>query len=102
MHVGQVMVLLGQCRAQVVAQIAGGEAGIVFHFRGQGKLAQRQRSANAVVLGDGALEHQRLEVGAGGVNGGRPACRAAANDDQMLGNSRHGRLHCNALELVIN
>ena len=43
--------------------------------------------------GDGALEEQRLEVGAGGVDGGGVAGRAGADDDQTADVGRCGGGH---------
>jgi hypothetical protein len=85
-HVGKIVMLGRQRGAEVMAEVAGGEAGVVFHLGGEGELAQRERAALAIVFGDGAFEHQRIEVGAGGVDGGGPAGRAATDDDDVLGN----------------
>jgi hypothetical protein len=87
-HLREVMVLLGQRRAEVVAEVPGGEAGVVFHLGRQGELPQRQRSVEAIVFGDRPLEHERIEVRAAGIDGRSPARRAAADDDEVFRN--HG------------
>ena len=74
-------------RVEISAQIAGGKAGIVFHFGCQGQLAQRQRAGQTVFFGDGPLEDQRLQVGAGRVDGGRPSGGTAADDDDFFGHA---------------
>ena len=70
---------------EVCRQIAGGKAGIVLDLGRQGQLAQRQGAGQAVLLGDGPLEDQRLQGGSGGVDGGRPGGGSAADDDDFFG-----------------
>ncbi len=47
---------------EIGVQVAGRKAGIVLHLGGQVQLAQRQRAAMPVGLGDGPLEDQRLQI----------------------------------------
>ncbi len=80
-----VVVLLPERADDVLFQIAGGEARIVLDLGGQCQLAERQRAVDAIVFGDRSLDDQRLQVGAGGVDGGRPAGRAGTDNDHTLG-----------------
>jgi len=48
------------------------------------QLPQRQRAREAVLFRDRALEHKRLQFGPRGVNGGRPTCRPAADDNNLF------------------
>ena len=77
--------LLGERTGEVSRQIAGGKAGIVLDLGRQGQLAQRQRAGQAVLLGDGPLEDERLQGGSGRVDRGRPSGGAAADDDDFFG-----------------
>ena len=70
-------------------KIARGKAGVVLDLGRERKLSQRQRAGQPVLFGDGAFEHQRLQLRPRRVNRGGPAGRSAANDDHML---RHNRL----------
>ena len=50
----------GDGAVEIAGQVAGGKAGIVLHLGRQGQLPQRQGAGQAVLLGDGPLEDQRL------------------------------------------
>ena len=71
-------------RIEVGAQVACRKAGIVFHFRGQRQLPQRQRARHLVFRRVGPFKHQGLQFRTSGVNGGRPSRRAAADDNEFL------------------
>jgi hypothetical protein len=90
MHVGEVVVLLVEGGAEVGAHVAGGETGVVFDFRGERELTQRERAAEAIFFGDGALEHQRVEAGPRRVDRRGPAGRAAADNHDVFGNGSGG------------
>ena len=74
----------GDGAVEIGRQIAGGKAGVVFHLGRQRQLSQRQSAGQAVFLGDGPFENQRLECGSGGVDGGRPGGGSAADDDDFF------------------
>ncbi len=80
----QTATILGDGRIQVCVHVARGKAGVVLDLGCERKLAERQRAVDAILLGDRALEHERAEVSAGGVNGGGPAGGAAADDDEFF------------------
>ena len=60
------------------------EAGKILDFRREIELAQRQRSREPVVLGDGALIHDGLEVGPPRVNRASPGRRSRSDDDDSF------------------
>lgn len=66
---------------QIRAADAMREAGKIFHFTGEHQLAAGQE----VFAGGAAGENQRLQIGAGGVDGGGPAGGAGADDDDFFG-----------------
>ena len=79
--------LLAELGHHLGARHAMREAGIVLHLGGQHQLTTRQHRSGIGLRN--AHEHHRIQVGARGVDGGRPASRAASDDHHVLDASRH-------------
>ena len=75
-------------RLEKLLQVARREAGVVLDLGRERELAQRQRAGEAILFGDRAFEHERLELGPRRVDGGRPTGRPAADDDHSFGHNR--------------
>src|ERR1043165_3265491 len=62
-----------------------GPGGEVLDFGGEIELTERKDTIDAIGLVDRSFVNERLQIGAGGVNGGSPACGAGPDDDDFFG-----------------
>src|SRR5262249_39059992 len=79
-----------ECRLEDLARVSGGPAGVVFDLGRQVQLSERDGALLPVLLARRvALDDQRIQVGPGGVDGGRPPGRAASDYDDVFDGAGH-------------
>src|SRR6516164_8529855 len=73
---------------EVGLKVAGRKPGEIFDFCGQVQLPQRQSALDSIgLVSRVAFDHQWLEVGPGGVNGGGPAGGSGTDYDDFFRHS---------------